>query len=152
MADAKTATMATDDNEGVRALLRYCRLSPYKVRQVLDLIRGQHVERARDILRFSDRGASVVVLKLLNSAIANAGNNNDIPEDELFVSACFADEGPTMRRFRPRARGRATRHGDRQPLARGSARPSSPAPSCGGHRSPRPPSCRQRSRTPPRPR
>lgn len=94
---------------GTRAVLKYCRLSPYKVRQVLDLIRGEHVERARDILRFSDRGASVVVLKLLDSAIANAGNNDDIPEDELFVSACFADEGPTMRRFRPRARGRATR-------------------------------------------
>ena len=97
------------ENTGTRAVLRYCRLSPYKVRQVLDLIRGQHVERAREILRFSDRGAAVVVLKLLDSAIANAGNNDDIPEDELFVSACFADEGPTMRRFRPRARGRATR-------------------------------------------
>ena len=99
----------TNEREGTRAVLKYCRLSPYKVRQVLDLIRGQHVEMARDILRFSDRGAAVVVLKLLDSAIANAGNNDDIPEDELFVSACFADEGPTMRRFRPRARGRATR-------------------------------------------
>ena len=99
----------TNEREGTRAVLMYCRLSPYKVRQVLDLIRGEHVERARDILRFSDRGAAVVVLKLLDSAIANAGNNDDIPEDELFVSACFADEGPTMRRFRPRARGRATR-------------------------------------------
>ena len=97
------------ESTGTRAVLKYCRLSPYKVRQVLDLIRGQHAERARDILRFSDRGAAVVVLKLLDSAIANAGNNDDIPEDELFVSACFADEGPTMRRFRPRARGRATR-------------------------------------------
>lgn len=99
----------TGEITGTRAVLKYCRLSPYKVRQVLDLIRGQHAERARDILRFSDRGAAVVVLKLLDSAIANAGNNDDIPEDELFVSACFADEGPTMRRFRPRARGRATR-------------------------------------------
>jgi large subunit ribosomal protein L22 len=99
----------TNEREGTRAVLMYCRLSPNKVRQVLDLIRGEHVERARDILRFSDRGAAVVVLKLLDSAIANAGNNDDVPEDELFVSACFADEGPTMRRFRPRARGRATR-------------------------------------------
>lgn len=99
----------TNEREGTRAVLKYCRLSPYKMRQVLDLIRGQHVERAREILRFSDRAAAVVVLKLLDSAIANAGNNDDIPEDELFVSACFADEGPTMRRFRPRARGRATR-------------------------------------------
>lgn len=99
----------TNEREGTRAVLKYCRVSPYKVRVVLDLIRGEHVQRAREILRFSERDAAIIVGKLLDSAIANAGHNDDVPEDELFVSACFADEGPTLKRFRYRARGRATR-------------------------------------------
>lgn len=93
----------------VRAVLRYGRFSAYKAREVLDLIRGKDVDEARSILLFTERGAAVPVLKVLDSAIANAGANNDIPPHELYITACFADEGPTLRRFRPRARGRGTR-------------------------------------------
>ena len=99
----------TNERPGVRAVHRHARFSAYKAREVLDLIRGKSVIEARNILEFSDRGAAAVILKVLDSAVANAGNNNDIPPEELFVSACFADEGPTMKRWRPRARGRATR-------------------------------------------
>ena len=99
----------TNERAGVRAQHRHARFSAYKARQVLDLIRGKSVAEARTILQFSDRAAAETVLKVLESAVANAGNNNDIPPEELFVSACYADEGPTMKRWRPRARGRATR-------------------------------------------
>ena len=92
-----------------RATLRYDQSSPTKVRQVLDLIRGLDVAEAREILRFSQRGASEEVAKLLDSAIANAEHNDHISSDELFVNAAWADEGPTAKRFRPRARGRGTR-------------------------------------------
>jgi large subunit ribosomal protein L22 len=100
----------TNEREGTRALLRSAPISAYKVREVLDLIRGESVERAVEILRFCDRGAADTVAKVLNSAVANAGANDDLKNpEELFVSACYADEGKTMRRMRPRARGRATR-------------------------------------------
>ncbi len=99
----------TNERPGVRAQHRYARLSAYKAREVLDLIRGKSIAEARAILQFTERGAAHEVAKVLNSAVANAGANNDIPPEELFVSACFADEGPTLRRFRPRARGRASR-------------------------------------------
>ena len=92
-----------------RATLRYDQSSPTKVRQVLDLIRGLDVAEAREILRFSQRGASEEVAKLLDSAIANAEHNDHIASDELFVSPAWANEGPTAKRFRPRARGRGTR-------------------------------------------
>lgn len=93
----------------IRAVLRYGRFSSYKAREVLDLIRGKSVAEARAILAFTERGCAVPILKLLESAVANAGNNHDLPPEELFVSACFADEGPTLRRYRPRARGRGAR-------------------------------------------
>ncbi len=92
-----------------RAILRHHRQAAFKVREVLELIRGKSVEEARGILRFCERGSADVVLKLVNSAAANAENNLGIPDDELFVAACYADEGPTLKRWRPRARGRATR-------------------------------------------
>jgi large subunit ribosomal protein L22 len=92
-----------------RAVARYVRISPYKVRQVLDLIRGYDTERAKEILKFCERDAAIVVGKLLDSAVANAEHDHAMVADELFVSACFADEGPTLKRWRPRARGRATR-------------------------------------------
>jgi len=105
-----TATHAkTNERPGVRAVHRNARTSATKVRVVLDLIRNKPVGEARNILAFSDRGASDLVIKVLDSAVANAANNNDIPPDELYVAACYADEGPTMNRWRPRARGRATR-------------------------------------------
>jgi large subunit ribosomal protein L22 len=92
-----------------RAVARYVRISPYKVRQVLDLIRGYDAERAQEILKFCERDAAIVVGKLLASAVANAEHDHAMVGDELFVSACYADEGPTLKRWRPRARGRATR-------------------------------------------
>jgi large subunit ribosomal protein L22 len=97
------------DTPGVRAQVKYIRTSAYKAREVLDLIRGKDVERAAEILQFSERDAAQVIRKCLMSAIANAEHNDGIPGDELFVSACYADEGVTIKRWRPRARGRATR-------------------------------------------
>ncbi len=99
----------TNEREGTRAVLRFARISPYKVREVLDLIRGKQVDEAQDILRFTERDAGIPVGKLLRSAIANAETNDSQDPEELYVSACFADEGMTIKRWRPRARGRATR-------------------------------------------
>jgi large subunit ribosomal protein L22 len=92
-----------------RARLRYLRTAPPKVRQVLGLIRGLDVEDARETLEYCERGAADEVLKLLDSAIANAEHNQNVPADELFVQTAFVDEGPTLKRWRPRARGRGTR-------------------------------------------
>jgi large subunit ribosomal protein L22 len=103
------AATRLDEQLGTRAVLRYCRMSAFKVRPVLDLIRGRDLEDAQDILRFSERDAARAVAKLLASAVANAENNDAQSPDELYVSACFADEATTMKRWRPRARGRATR-------------------------------------------
>ena len=88
------------------ARLRYHRASASKVRQVLRLIVGKDANNAREILRFCERGVSEPVMQLLDSAIANAEHNDNVPEEELFVVRAFADEGPTMKRGRPRARGR----------------------------------------------
>jgi large subunit ribosomal protein L22 len=99
----------TNEREGTRAFLRSAPMSAYKVREVLDLIRGQEVGRAAEILEFCERGPAEVVGKVLASAVANAANNDELDPEELFVSACFADEAKTQRRMRPRARGRATR-------------------------------------------
>jgi large subunit ribosomal protein L22 len=92
-----------------RASLRHLRTSPSKVREVLGLIRGREIDDARERLRFSTRGPAGDVLKLLDSAVANAESNQSLPEDELFVARAYADEGPTLKRWRPRARGRGTR-------------------------------------------
>ena len=97
------------DVPGTRATLRYAGTAPNKVRAVLGLIRGLPVDEARDVLQFCERGAADEVGKLLDSAIANAEHNDHQSADELYVTACWADEGPTMKRWRPRARGRATR-------------------------------------------
>jgi large subunit ribosomal protein L22 len=99
----------TNERPGVRAEARYVRVSAYKARAVLDLIRGEPVARAFEILELADRAVSGQILKTVESAVANAEHNNALPADELYVSACFADEGPTLKRWRPRARGRATR-------------------------------------------
>lgn len=101
--------LKTNEREGTRAVLRHARISPYKVREVLDLVRGRPVHEAEDILRFSERDAAFTVGKVLQSAVANAQNNDELDPEELYVSACFADEGTTIKRWRPRARGRATR-------------------------------------------
>jgi large subunit ribosomal protein L22 len=107
--NGRRAEVGESGRTGTRAVARYVRVSPYKVREVLDLIRGKDVERALEILRFSERDAAIVVGKVLGSAVANAEHNDALVADELYVSACFADEGPTLKRWRPRARGRATR-------------------------------------------
>src|SRR5437764_10302675 len=100
-----------DETTSFRARARYLRVSPYKVREVLDLIRGLDAERAVETLRLSERDAATTVGKVLASAIANGEHHHEHPvaADELYVSACYADEGPTLKRWRPRARGRATR-------------------------------------------
>jgi large subunit ribosomal protein L22 len=94
---------------GVRAVHRHARMSAFKVREVLDLIRDLPVSDAEEVLRFSERDGALLVGKVLRSAVANAENNEELDPDELYVSACFADEGTTIKRWRPRARGRATR-------------------------------------------
>ncbi|MBV8692023.1 MAG: 50S ribosomal protein L22 [Actinobacteria bacterium] len=99
----------TNEIAGTRAVLRHSRQSAYKVREVLDIIRGKEVGLAAEILRFSERDAAHVIGKLLDSAVANAEKNDHMVGDELYVSACYADEGRTNKRWRPRARGRATR-------------------------------------------
>jgi len=100
--------IAPDAQEAI-ATARYIRMSSTKARQLVDLIRGRHVEDARRVLRFTPRGASVTVAKVLESAVANAEHNRGLPTDELIVQRAWVDEGPTLRRFRPRAMGRATR-------------------------------------------
>ena len=99
----------TNERPGTRAVLRHHRMSATKARAVLDLIREKDVRTAEEILQFSERDAAIAVRKVLRSAVANAEHNDEQAADELYVSACFADEGRTLRRFRPRARGRATR-------------------------------------------
>jgi large subunit ribosomal protein L22 len=92
-----------------KATIKYVRTSPRKMRRTVDLIRGQHVAEARRILRLSTLGASRDVEKLLNSAVANAEQRPGVIEENLLVSKAWVDEGPTLRRYRPRAYGRATR-------------------------------------------
>jgi ribosomal protein L22 len=92
----------------VRAKARYVRCAPRKARLVVDHIRGKSVDEARAILIHTPRAASRDVLKLLDSAIANAENNHELVADELKIDRVFVDEGPTLKRFRPRALGRAT--------------------------------------------
>jgi ribosomal protein L22 len=93
----------------VRAQAKYVRSSARKARLVMDHVRGRPVAEARALLRHSPRGVARDVERLLNSAIANAENNHELVGDDLYVKEIYADEGPTLRRFRPRAQGRATR-------------------------------------------
>ncbi len=92
-----------------RAVARYVRVSPRKARQVVDLIRGKSVGEALNVLRFVPRAAATPVEKVVRSAMANAENNYDMNPDELYISQIYVDEGPTMKRIRPRARGMADR-------------------------------------------
>jgi large subunit ribosomal protein L22 len=111
MTGPKTNEGATVAGErvGTRATAKFIRGSATKARQVLDLVRGLDVQKADDILRFTEREMAATIRKVLASAVANAEHNDSQGRDELYVVACFADEGPTLRRYRPRARGRATR-------------------------------------------
>ncbi len=93
----------------VKAQARYVRVSPRKARIVIDQIRGKSVEQAREILRFTNRGIAETVEKTLNSAVANAEHNNHLRAETLVVKRAYADEGPTLKRIRPRAKGSASR-------------------------------------------
>jgi large subunit ribosomal protein L22 len=101
--------LVVGDAPTTKATAKYLRGSASKAREVLDLIRGLDVQRADEVLAFTTRDVAKDIRKVLASAVANAVHNDEQDADELYVLACFADEGPTLRRFRPRARGRATR-------------------------------------------
>lgn len=123
MAQIKSADRSTSKSQGksqgkaaaektapvmVRATARYVRVAPRKVRLVADQVRGKHIDEARSLLQFSPRSAADDIAKVIESAAANAEANHDLIGDEMIVHEIRVDEGPTLKRFRPRAMGRAT--------------------------------------------
>jgi large subunit ribosomal protein L22 len=109
--DARNEVGATAAQEPPRAMARarYVRVAPMKARRVVELIRGRSAREALAVLEFAPQAASGPVAKVLASAVANAENNLDLDPDTLMVSTAYVDEGPTLKRFRPRAQGRAYR-------------------------------------------
>ena len=105
----KTAKIAEKKDRRPKAVAKHVRISPYKVRIVLDIIRGKGYREAVAILENTPKAASEPVKKVLMSAAANAENNLGYSKDNLYVAACFADQGPTLKRVMPRAQGRAFR-------------------------------------------
>ena len=105
----KTARIAENKDKRPRAVAKHVRISPYKVRIVLDIIRGKNYAQAVAILENTPKSASEPIKKVLMSAAANAENNLGMSKDNLFVAACYADQGPTLKRVMPRAQGRAFR-------------------------------------------
>jgi large subunit ribosomal protein L22 len=103
------STVAKDDRQRVRAQAKWVRTSARKARLVLDHIRGRSVPEARTILAFTSRAAAMDIDKVLRSAVANAEANHGLDGDELIVEVAYADEGPTLKRWKPRARGRVNR-------------------------------------------
>ena len=101
------STENMDERTSARATAKFVRVAPFKARRVIDLIRGKSVDEAASILRFAPQSASEPVAKVLASAVANAENNFNLNPPDHVVSVSYADEGPTMRRFQPRAQGRA---------------------------------------------
>jgi large subunit ribosomal protein L22 len=99
----------TATRPGARAVARHVRISPMKARRVVDLVRGMPAKEALTVLKFAPQAASETVYKVLASAVANAENNERLDPDSLLVKAAYVDEGPTLKRFRPRAQGRAYR-------------------------------------------
>lgn len=99
------ARQASELAAGSSARARFIWISPYKVREVTALIKGKHIDEARRILAFTPKAASRLVAKVLESAVANAEHNYQIPQEELVVKAAWADEGPVFKRSQPRARG-----------------------------------------------
>ncbi|WP_099191143.1 50S ribosomal protein L22 [Tepidibacter mesophilus] len=91
-----------------RATAKYIRIAPRKAGQVADIVRGKNVNEALAILKYTPRGAAPVIAKVVKSAMANAENNYNMDVDKLYVAEVFANQGPTMKRFMPRAMGRAT--------------------------------------------
>lgn len=106
---ARAAATPAGESRPVRAVAKYLRFSAQKGRLVVDQIRGKKVLEAATALAFSDRNAAREVMKVLKSAVSNAENNHGLRADELYVSAAFVDEGPTFKRWKPRARGRVDR-------------------------------------------
>ena len=105
----KTARIAENKDRRPRAVAKHVRISPYKVRIVLDIIRGKGYKEAVAILENTPKSACEPVRKVLMSAAANAEHNLGMSKDNLFVAACFADQGPTLKRVRPVSKGRAYR-------------------------------------------
>lgn len=103
------AKAVENNNNTTKAVARYVHISSTKVQQVMNLIRGKDVEDAISILKFTPKAAARFTLKVLNSAIANAEKNLHISRNSLYVSGAYADQGPTLKRIRPRAMGRAFR-------------------------------------------
>ena len=91
-----------------KAVARHVRIAPRKAKLVADLIRGKKVDEALAILKFTPRGASPVIEKVVKSAVANAENNHNLDKDNLYIAEIYANQGPTLKRFRPRAQGRAS--------------------------------------------
>ncbi len=94
---------------GVSATAKYVRMAPRKVRLVVDQIRNKSVSQALELLQFAEVAAAVPVEKVLRSAVANAENNNNLRENNLYIAEAYVDEGPTLKRIRPRAKGSASR-------------------------------------------
>ncbi len=92
-----------------QATLKYARISSRKVKIVADLIRGKNVDEALAIIKFTPKASSEIIEKLLKSAIANAENNHDMKHDKLYISEIYANQGPTLKRIRPAAKGSAVR-------------------------------------------
>ena len=108
-AKRRGAVPAGEAPQGATARARFVRMSPMKVRRVVDLVRGMPVDQAMNVLRYAEQKASEPVAKLIASAAANAENNLDLDPATLVVTTITVDEGPTMKRFQPRAQGRAYR-------------------------------------------
>ena len=104
----KTAYRREHADKRPHAIARYIRMSPRKVKVVIDMIRGKSAKEAAAILRYTPKAACEPVLKVLNSAIANAENNLDMNRDDLYVAEAYANQGPTLKRYRARARGSAS--------------------------------------------
>ena len=105
----KTAKRRENADKRPRAIARYIRISSRKVKIVIDLIRGKSADQALAILMNTPKAAAPIVAKVLNSAIANAENNLELNRDDLYVAEVYANQGPTLMRYRPRAHGRASR-------------------------------------------
>ncbi len=105
----KALKIRAEKEKRPHATVKYVRISSSKVATVIDLIRGKQVMEAKAILKSTPKAASEPVEKLLDSAIANAENNMELSRDNLYVAEIYANQGPTLRRYRPRAQGRATR-------------------------------------------
>ncbi len=111
MADTGTRRkpVEVDESQIARASARYLRVSPRKARRIIDIVRGTKATQALDVLKFDEHAASEDVYKVVASAVANAEHNQRLDPDTLWISEAYVDEGPTLKRFRPRAQGRAYR-------------------------------------------